>query len=80
MQNIVGSRFGIHPSIKIERYRGSSQVVFESPGDPEAKRPWKTTNQSFNECTSVAGTCGLSNQGISSDVATRVHKKIGIYQ
>lgn len=78
MENTVGSRFGIHPSIKTERYRGSSQIKFEST-DPETKKPWKTTNQAFGECTEVQGTTGLCNQGICSDVAKRVHKKIGIY-
>lgn len=78
MENTVGSRFGIHPSIKTERYRGSSQIKFEST-DPETKKPWKTTNQAFGECTEVKATTGLCNQGICSDVAKRVHKKIGIY-
>ena len=78
MVNVTGSRFGIHPSIKTERYRGSSQVVFAST-DPMAKKAWKTSNQMFEECTSVQNTVGLSNLGISSDVAVRMHKKIGIY-
>lgn len=79
MENVTGSRFGIHPSIKTERYRGSSQIVMETPGDPESKRPWKTSNQVFDQCSEVKGTIGLSNQGISAEVAQRVHKKIGIY-
>lgn len=79
MANTTGSRFGIHPSIKTERYRGSSQLTFASPADPESKRPWKTCNQLFAECTEVQGTVGLANTGISSDVAVRMHKKIGIY-
>lgn len=79
MDNTVGSRFGIHPSIKTERYRGSSQIKFEST-DPETKKPWKTTNQAFSECTEVQATIGLCNQGICADVAKRVHKKIGIYE
>lgn len=78
MVNVVGSRFGIHPSIKTERYRGSSQVVFES-SDPMAKKPWRTNNQMFEEGTQVQHTIGLGNQGISADVAVRMHKKIGIY-
>lgn len=80
MENTTGSRFGIHPSIKTERYRGSSQIVMETPGDPESKRPWKTMNQVFDECTAVKNTVGLSNQGISAEVATRVHCKVGIYK
>jgi hypothetical protein len=52
----------------------------ETPADPESKRPWKTMNQVFDECTAVKNTVGLSNQGISADVATRVHKKVGIYK
>ena len=79
MQNTAGSRFGIHPSIKTERYRGSSQIRFESPGDPESKRPWKTCNQIFAECTDMQHTVGLANQGISADVAQRMHKRLGIY-
>lgn len=79
MQNTAGSRFGIHPSITTERYRGSSQIRFESPGDPESKRPWKTCNQIFAECTDMQRTVGLANQGISADVAQRMHKRLGIY-
>jgi hypothetical protein len=78
MENVAGTRFGIHPSIKTERYRGSCQIKFETPGDPESKRPWKTTNQMFSECTAVQNTVGLANQGISADVAHRMHLKIGI--
>lgn len=44
MENVVGNRHKLHPCIKHERYRGSSQIKF-SDGDPDSSRPWKTTNQ-----------------------------------
>ena len=44
MENVVGNRHKLHPCIKHERYRGSSQIRF-SDGDPDSSRPWKTTNQ-----------------------------------
>lgn len=46
MENVVGNRHKLHPCIKHERYRGSSQIKF-SDGDPDSSRPWKTTNQVF---------------------------------
>jgi hypothetical protein len=55
------------------------QVRLATPEDPESKRPWKTCNQMFSECTEVQNTVGLSNLGISSDVAKRMHAKLGIY-
>ena len=47
MENVVGNRHKLHPCIKHERYRGSSQIKF-SDGDPDSSRPWKTTNQVHN--------------------------------
>lgn len=44
MENVVGNRHKLHPCIRHERYRGSSQIKF-SDGDPDSSRPWKTTNQ-----------------------------------
>lgn len=78
MENIAGSRFGPHPTIKTEQYRGSSRVYL-GDGDPESRRAWKTTNQVFAECTQMRDVTGLGNAGISSDVAKRMHKKQGIY-
>lgn len=78
MENIVGSRFGPHPTIKTEAYRGSSNVRL-GDGDPESRRAWKTTNQVFAECTQMQDVTGLGNSGVSSDVAKRMHKKQGIY-
>ena len=47
MENVVGNRHKLHPCIKHEKYRGSSQIRF-SDGDPDSRRPWKTTNQACN--------------------------------
>ena len=35
---------------------------------------WKTTNQAYNECAQVKDTIGLSNMGISVQVAKNAHK------
>ena len=78
MENITGSRFGTNNKTSIEQYRGSS-VVHLRDGDPESSRPWKTTNQVFSECALVRDTVGLSNQGISSQVARDMHKMQGLY-
>ncbi|GMH36398.1 hypothetical protein BSKO_04266 [Bryopsis sp. KO-2023] len=78
MENTVGTRFDIHPSIKHEEYRGSSRVKLQG-ATPDANSGWKTTNQVFAECTQIHDTVGLANPGISSDVAKRMHKKQGIY-
>ncbi len=78
MENITGSRFGTQLN-SIEPYRGSSVVTLRD-GDPESSRTWKTTNQIFSECALVSDTIGLSNQGISSQVARDMHKKQGLYQ
>ena len=43
----MGNRHKLHPCIKHEKYRGSSQIRF-SDGDPDSRRPWKTTNQACN--------------------------------
>lgn len=63
---------------RAERYRGSSRVQLID-GDPESKRPWRTTNQVFAACARVRDTIGLANPGISSDLAHRLHKQQGIY-
>ncbi|DBA72785.1 hypothetical protein WJX79_005325 [Trebouxia sp. C0005] len=78
MENVVGNRHKLHPCIKHEKYRGSSQIRF-SDGDPDSRRPWKTTNQVFSKCAQVQDTVGLANCGISSSVAKDMHKKQGIY-
>ncbi|KAA6422401.1 MAG: PF05951 family [Trebouxia sp. A1-2] len=85
MENVVGNRHKLHPCIKHEKYRGSSQIRF-SDGDPDSRRPWKTTNQAckldptvFSKCAQVQDTVGLANCGISSSVAKDMHKKQGIY-
>jgi hypothetical protein len=44
MQNIPGKRYGVHPSIKYETYKGQSHITFVDV-DPESRKPWKTTNQ-----------------------------------
>lgn len=80
MENITGTRFNTCQSKKsVETYRGSSVVTLRD-GDPESSRTWKTTNQIFSECALVSNTIGLSNQGISSQVARDMHKKQGLYQ
>jgi hypothetical protein len=76
--NVVGNRHKLHPCIKTETYRGSSQVRL-ADGDPESTRPWKTTNQVFNACAQVQDTVGLANSGISSTIAHIMHKQQGIY-
>ena len=63
---------------RAERYRGSSEVQLID-GDPESKRPWRTTNQVFAACAREQGTIGLANPGIASDVARRLHKQQDIY-
>ncbi|KAK9842826.1 hypothetical protein WJX74_002994 [Apatococcus lobatus] len=78
MENTVGCRHRLHPVIKHEKYRGSSQIKLRD-GDPESARPWKTTNQVFAECTQARNTTGLTNPGISSRIARVMHKKQGIY-
>ncbi|KAK9818340.1 hypothetical protein WJX72_010958 [[Myrmecia] bisecta] len=78
MENIVGNRHKLHPIIKHEKYRGSSQVKLVD-GAPVSSNPWKTTNQVFAECAQVQNTVGLANPGISSDIAKGMHKKQGIY-
>lgn len=73
LTNIPGKRFGLHVTRDSkETYRGSSKVKL-ADGDVTSKRPWKTTNQVFSECALVADTVGLSNQGISADVARTMH-------
>ncbi|CAK0751284.1 hypothetical protein CVIRNUC_002056 [Coccomyxa viridis] len=78
LHTIVGNRFKLHPCIKHETYRGSSKIRF-SDGNPDALRPWKTTNQVFAECMLVQDTVGMANSGISSDVAKYMRRKQGMY-
>jgi len=72
MKNTVGRRFGVGSVSKTESYRGSSQVQLKD-GDPRGNF-WKTTNQAYNECAQVKDTIGLSNMGISAQVAKNAHK------
>mmetsp|Transcript_8215 Transcript_8215/g.27297 ORF Transcript_8215/g.27297 Transcript_8215/m.27297 type:complete len:167 (-) Transcript_8215:821-1321(-) len=79
MENTPGKRFGFKAkggkeATVTESYRGSSQVALRD-GDPDSTRPWKTTNQVFSECAQVTDTTGLSNQGISAEVARTMHAK-----
>eukprot|EP00877_Chromochloris_zofingiensis_P000226 jgi/Chrzof1/10203/Cz04g32170.t1 len=78
LRNIIGRRYGPHPTTRTERYKGESHVTFHD-ADPESRKPWKTTNQVFSACAQVQDIVGLSNAGISSDVAMRMHKTQGVY-
>ncbi len=42
--NILGKRYGVHPTTTTERYKGASSVACTST-DPASRKPWKTTNQ-----------------------------------
>jgi len=78
-QNIVGRRYGTHPT-SVEAYKGSSTVgKMLRSGGVDGDSPWRTTNQVFNECAMVRNTVGLQNQGIASTLARTMHKRQGIY-
>lgn len=76
-RNIVGRRYGVHPTSQ-ERYKGSSEVVFADSANLQPK-DWRTTNQAFQACYAVSNTVGLANPGISSRVAKEMHATQGIY-
>lgn len=42
LTNIVGKRYGVHPTSN-QTYKGQSQVKL-TDADPESRKPWKTTN------------------------------------
>jgi hypothetical protein len=44
MTNVVGKRYGVHPTTRTERYKGQSTVCLHD-ADPESRKPWLTTNQ-----------------------------------
>ena len=80
MENTPGKRFGFAPSsTRAEKYRGSSQVVFND-GDPTSKQPWKTTSQTFHEGAHKQRATGIDNQGIFADVSKEMHQKQGLGQ
>ena len=80
MLNIPGPLNGVHPTCTTtETYKGESHLEFNDP-HPDTKKPWRTTNQMFNESLKVRHVTGMTtNQGIAADVATRLHKKQGLY-
>jgi hypothetical protein len=43
LTNVIGKRYGVHPSTSTERYKGQSHVKL-ADADPESRKPWKTTN------------------------------------
>lgn len=72
LTNVIGRRFG--PSSETsarESYRGASSIVF---GDRSRCEPWTTTNQAMRARASIVATTGLlTNPGIASAIASRVH-------
>ena len=64
LQNTVGKRF--------VSWRNQSQVVIKD-GDPDSVRPQRTTNQVYN--AGLTEVIGLSNQGISAEIAKTLHAK-----
>jgi hypothetical protein len=78
LTNVVGKRYGVHPTTSTERYKGQSQVRL-ADADPESRKPWKTTNGVFQASARVTDMVGLANAGISSDIVCRMHKMQGIY-
>lgn len=43
LTNVIGMRYGVHPSTSTELYKGQSQLRL-ADADPESRKPWKTTN------------------------------------
>ena len=64
LQNTVGKRF--------VSWRNQSQVVIKD-GDPDSVRPPRTTNQVYD--AGLTEVIGLSNQGISAEIAKTLHAK-----
>ncbi|GAQ82541.1 hypothetical protein KFL_001150020 [Klebsormidium nitens] len=54
--------------------RNASQVRL-ADGDPDSRRPSKTTNQVYSEGILKTDVIGLSNQGISAEIARNMHAK-----
>ena len=76
--NVTGPLNGVHPSTSTEKYKGESHLEFNDP-HPDTKKPWRTTNQMFNESLKVRHVTGMNtNQGIAAAVATRLHAKQGL--
>ncbi|CAL6349558.1 unnamed protein product [Bathycoccus prasinos] len=80
-ENVVGRRFGftsMSASSK-ETYRGSSQVCL---GDKSIKNTFQTTNRAFQQVSvnsrssKEKSLAMMTNQGIASDVAKRLHAKL----
>jgi hypothetical protein len=43
LSNVIGKRYGVHPTTSTERYKGQSHLRL-TDADPESRKPWKTTN------------------------------------
>ena len=80
-ENVVGRRFGFTSASASskETYRGSSQVCL---GDKSIKNTFQTTNRAFQQVSvnsrssKEKSLAMMTNQGIASDVAKRLHAKL----
>jgi hypothetical protein len=80
-ENVVGRRFGFNSANTTakETYRGSSQICL---GDESIKNTFQTTNRAFQQVSvnsrssKEKSLAMMTNQGIASDVARRLHAKL----